>query len=151
MHLAARFQLLSMVVATLLCSGNLCLAQSSSAFTCLSYEPAVVKIAGTLERKTFPGPPNYESVAKGDQAETYWFVELHSSMCVAEDKAEPDLNAAQTGVTEIQLVLKPEVYKSYKGLLGGEVIVTGTLFGAITAHHHTPVLLTASSLEAAHH
>ena len=143
--------MLSLAVGTLLCSGNLCGQDSNFPSACLSYEPTVVKIAGTLTRKTFPGPPNYESVRRGDRAETYWFVELHAPVCVTEDKADPDLNPSQDRVGKIQLVLDPDAYKTYKGLVDGEVVATGSLFGAHTGHHHTPVLLTTKFIEATHH
>ncbi len=34
---------------------------------CLSYEPTEVRLTGTISRKTFPGPPNYQSIRKGDK------------------------------------------------------------------------------------
>ena len=37
---------------------------------CLKYEPEIVEVAGVLETKTFPGPPNYESIEAGDRPET---------------------------------------------------------------------------------
>jgi hypothetical protein len=43
---------------------------------CLAYEPAVVQLIGTISKKTFPGPPNYESIKKGDKPETYWVLDL---------------------------------------------------------------------------
>jgi hypothetical protein len=108
-----------------------------------------VKITGTLTRKTFPGPPNYESVRKGDRAEMYWLVELRSPACVLEDKVSPDLNPSQDQIREVQLVLESAMYKTYSGLIGRRVVAQGTLFGAHTGHHHTPVLLTVESIEAA--
>src|ERR1700677_3300969 len=122
--------------------------QIATSAPCLSYEPAVVKIAGSLERKTVPGPPNYESVRNGDRPETYWFVKLSRPVCVGEDEKEPDLNPAKKGVGSIQLVLAPDAYAVYKELVGKRVVASGNLFGAITAHHHTPVLLTVRTLSA---
>jgi hypothetical protein len=31
---------------------------------CLSYEPTLVPLTGTIIRRTLPGPPNYKSVAR---------------------------------------------------------------------------------------
>jgi hypothetical protein len=143
--------MLSLVVGMFLCFGYLCVAQGTSTSTCLSYAPEVVMVVGTLTPKTFPGPPNYESIRNGDRAETDWLVELHSPVCVTEDKADPDLNPSQDRVIEMQLVLDPAAYKTYKRLIGRDVIVSGTLFGAHTGHHHTPVLVTVKSIEIAHH
>jgi hypothetical protein len=141
--------MVSVVVGTLLCSGALFAQQKASSPGCLSYEPAVVTISGTLTRRIFAGPPNYESVRKGDRAETSWLIELHSPVCVFEDKTDPDLNPPQDRVSEMQLVLTPEEYQSYKEMVGKEVIAKGTLFGAHTGHHHTPVLMTTKSIELA--
>ncbi len=121
--------------------------QSTTRSQCLSYEPAVVTLSGTLVRKTFPGPPNYESVKKGDRPETSWLLDLPESVCVNEDKTDPDLNPKQSGIHEIQLVLQTEQYQQHKGMVGRKVLATGTLFGKHTGHHHTPVLLTIRKLD----
>jgi hypothetical protein len=122
-------------------------AQSTMSSACLAYGPAITVVSGTLARKSFPGQPNYENVHKGDAKETYWFVELLKPICVYEDKNEPDLNPLQKGVHSIQLVLSPRDYDLYKGLVGKPVLATGKLFGAISGHHHTPVLLATSSMK----
>jgi hypothetical protein len=44
--------------------------------------------------------------------------------------------------------LAPDAYAAYKELVGKRVVASGTLFGAITGHHHTPVLLTVRTLSA---
>jgi len=124
-----------------------CFAQTKSGQACLSYEPTVVKLQGTLARKTYPGPPNYEDVRKGDRPESSWFVVLSHPVCVDEDKESPDLNPAHQNIRSVQLVLTQEAYKKYKGLIGKRVIATGTLFGEHTGHHHTPVLLIVGRME----
>ena len=123
------------------------MGQSPTQSQCLSYEPAVVTLSGTLVSKTFPGPPNYESVKKGDRPETSWFLDLPESVCVNESETEPDLNPKQSGIHEIQLVLQPEQYQRHKGMVGRKVLATGTLFGEHTGHHDTPVLLTVRTLD----
>jgi uncharacterized protein DUF4431 len=116
---------------------------------CIQYEPAVVKLSGTLVRQTFPGPPGYESIPEGDQAESFWLIKLASPICVAQDKADPLINTAKRNVRRVQLVVNEKMYKQYRKLVGRKVVATGTLFGEHTGHHHTPVLLTVSKLEAA--
>ena len=137
----------TVIAVTLLIWAPISLGQSPRQSHCLSYDPALVTLSGTLARKTFPGPPNYESVKKGDKPETSWFLDLPSSICVSEDQAQPGLNPRQSGIREIQLVLTPEQYQRDKGMVGSKVVATGTLFGEHTAHHHTPVLLTVQTLE----
>lgn len=116
---------------------------------CLQFEPAVSSISGTLERKTYPGPPNYEDVKKGDRAETGWYVRLADPICVA-GKPDDDLNIRDVaGVRLIQLVLVHDEYKTHAQLVGKKVKATGTLFTGHTGHHHTPVLLTVTRLNRA--
>jgi Domain of unknown function (DUF4431) len=37
-------------------------------------------------------------------------------------------------------------YQNYKDVVAKNVVATGTLFGSISAHHHTRVLLTVKKL-----
>ena len=120
--------------------------QTKAEVTCLSYEPSVVKLEGTLTKKNLPGPPNYESVPKGDRPETYWMLNLERPVCVDQDPTDADVHGAQKNVRIVQLVVDPKVYQANAGLIGTRVIVTGRLFGAITGHHHTPVLLTVATI-----
>jgi Domain of unknown function (DUF4431) len=122
--------------------------KAASALRCLTYEPSVVKLTGTLVRRTFPGPPNYEDIRHGDRAETYWFIQLSRPVCVAEDREQSGLNPAKKDIRLVQLVVDDRMYKQYKGLVGTQIIAAGTLFGEHTGHHHTPVLLKVTGLAA---
>ncbi|HEV7376730.1 MAG TPA: DUF4431 domain-containing protein [Pyrinomonadaceae bacterium] len=115
-----------------------------SAQECLSYNVAGVQLTGTISRKTFPGPPNYESVRRGDKPETYWILHLARPICTT---AGVD-NDAESNVTEIQLILTPKQYALYKKFVGARarVRVTGKLLHAISGHHHTQVLLELASM-----
>ena len=106
---------------------------------CLPYEPASATLTGTISKKTFPGPPNYERVRKGDKPETYWVLHLSSPICT---QAGGD-NQAERGVTDVQLILTRKQYSLYKRFVGRKTRVTvrGKLSHAITGHHHTPVLM----------
>jgi len=105
---------------------------------CVSYEPDQVVLTGTIRRHTFPGPPNFESIAKGDRPETYWLLHLEQPICVSASSQWE----AEAGVSDVQLIIT----KYDKTLVGRKVVATGTLFQAHTGHHHTPVLLTVSSI-----
>ncbi len=114
---------------------------------CLSYEPSVVQLSGTIIRKTFPGPPNYESIERGDKAEVLWLLVLSQPICMEEDIKEPSLSPAQKDIRKIQLVFRDAAaYETHKKLVGKIVVAKGTLFGAHTGHHHTPLLLTVTTL-----
>ena len=107
---------------------------------CLSYDPATVTLRGKLRRSTFAGPPNYESIKKGDAPETYWILHLTRPICVSGD--EPEKN-----VSDIQLFLSEEQYARHKDLPGKRVIVSGKLWHASTGHHHTSVLLNVAEIK----
>jgi hypothetical protein len=111
----------------------------AAAEDCLSYDTDSVQLMGTISRKTFPGPPNYESIRKGDKPETYWVLHLSSPICT---KASGD-DDAETGVADLQLVLTQKQYALYRKFMGrrARVSVRGKLSHAITGHHHTPVLM----------
>jgi hypothetical protein len=108
---------------------------------CLSYAGRA-RVEGMLERKLFPGPPEYESIAAGDAPEIVWLIKLDAPVCVAADSTDRSgINAAVARASAIQLVLTDEQYKVYARWVGTHIVLTGKLFGAITAHHRTPVLM----------
>lgn len=119
----------------------LSLAASGAQAACLPYDGRHV-LEGRLIRHTYPGPPNFESIADGDRKETYWLLKLRRPICVAASPHNADgLKGGAKDVTAVQLVVAPRDYKRHRRLIGQEVIATGTFFSAITAHHHTPILL----------
>lgn len=107
---------------------------------CLSYGPDTVRLAGTLRRLTFPGPPNFEDVAKGDEPETGFYVEPTVPICAAGGR-DAELGESHAGVRQVQLVLDPAGYAALGPYVGRHVALRGTLFPSHTAHHHAPVLL----------
>ena len=122
--------------------------RSDAGERCLSFEPTVESIVGTLVRKTFAGPPNYESVKAGDEAETGWYISLARPLCFSRTQSNESQIEDVAGVTLVQLVLTHGEYKSHARLVGKTVKATGTFFAAQTGHHHTAVLLQVASLEA---
>jgi Domain of unknown function (DUF4431) len=122
---------------------------TGTARPCLSFEPAVESINGRLVRKTFAGPPNYESVKAGDQAETGWYVALAQPVCFTGTPGDEANGKDVAEVKLVQLVLTQDEYKTHAALVGKNVKVTGTFFAWQTGHHHTPVLLHVTTLERA--
>jgi hypothetical protein len=92
-------------------------------------------------------PSQARRTSAKDRAETYWLLVLSSPICVNEGKLDPDLDPQLHDVRSVQLVLQTEMYAKYRSLVGGAVRVQGTLFGAHTGRHHTPVLITAKSIQ----
>jgi hypothetical protein len=114
---------------------------------CLSYEPAVVRLRGTITPKTFPGRPNYESVEKGDEPENVWILNADIPLCTNKDSSDPN-NLSEANIRELELVfLGNQDYDTYRLMLGKTVDVTGSLFHAYTAHHHTTILLEVKDME----
>ena len=105
---------------------------------CMAPQPAVVRLTGVLERVTFAGPPNYESVAKGDAAETYFVLRLPESVCI------DDPSQGRVSATKVQLLLDRGQYSRYRGQVGKRVTLSGVLWPAETGHHHTPLMFTPS-------
>ena len=119
----------------------LTISASATAGQCLTYRGDVT-LRGTLSRHTFPEQPNYESITKGDAAATYFFISPRQPFCVA--LGDPKNNEpAESRVESVQLVFAPgEIgYKSLRPNLGKKVECHGSLYHAISGHHHTPVLL----------
>ena len=110
------------------------------------YKYKNTEIKGILYRQTFPGAPNYESVASGDMAETYFLLKLPHAKCVADVKGGKQLQENFDSVTDIQLVLTGQsTYNSLRLSIGKPITCTGNLFSAVTGHHHTKVLLSEAT------
>jgi hypothetical protein len=140
-----------LIVTVLAGTVSIAIASSGSAGRapgeCLLYEPQIVSLAGTLRRKTFPGRPNYESVARGDEAETGFYLHLRHPVCTAgEGKDWPDRYPVE-GVKIVQLVLDSAGYETLRPRLDHQVTLRGTLFAAHTGHHHAALLLKVVSEE----
>ena len=128
-------------------------AQPAKPARCLDYQPSVVRLSGTLVTATYPGPPNFESFARGDRPDTFTFLVLSRPICVEADLRDPDMNPAEKSLARIQLVFTgiddpgdPDIGKKAAKLIGKRVIVTGSLFGAENPGQHTPALLIVAAL-----
>ena len=106
---------------------------------CLRYEPDTVGVTGTLARHMYYGAPGYGEDPKHDEKEVGFYLDLARPICMA--SGGDDVNVAKTGIARIQLVLDEKGYARLRPFLGKRITLRGTLFGAITGHHHTPVLL----------
>jgi len=104
---------------------------------CLKSEPETVILSGKLERRTYPGSPNFENVNQGDEPETGFYLLLKNPVCYAGDEeSDPKQN-----VSLVQLVLDQKNYDKLQPYLGKSIKLKGSLFGKHTGHHHAPILL----------
>src|SRR5437763_459337 len=101
----------------------------SQSHDCLSYERSVTTLNGVIDRKTFAGPPNYESIKDGDEPETYWILHVNKPICVQGNGGANDDPDAQPedNVSRLQMNLDEEQYAQYKDLVGKQVSITGKL------------------------
>lgn len=111
---------------------------------CLSYGPQVV-VSGQLARKTFPGRPNYESVAKGDEPETGFYLTLDNPVCTIGD-SDNATTAPLKNVRQVQLLLDESTYTMLRPLISKHLKLRGQLISGHTGHHHAPLLLDDVSL-----
>ena len=109
----------------------------------LHYEPERVTLTGKLVYRTFYGPPNYGEDPKTDSRETQPVLILDSAVDV--NTGNDPADETERSVGRITLVVQHTV----KDFVGKRMVVEGTLFHAITGHHHTKVLMTVSSIKKA--
>lgn len=121
--------------------GLLSIAPSTRAteYSCLQYGP--VELVGTLVRQTYAGPPDYESVTKGDAPQVIWLLQLEQRVCVAANSRYP----REPTQIEVELALTDDQYRQYRRLLGRKVVATGELIHG-GANYQKSLVLTASEL-----
>ena len=107
--------------------------------SCLPFEPDTISLTGSLERRTYPGLPNYESIARGDEPETGWYLRLTKPLCVTGNISQ--FNAAMAGILLVQLDASRGELRQFPRLRGRRVTVRGSLFEPGTVHWHARVVL----------
>jgi len=119
--------------------------------SCLHYGPAAVTLEGSLVRRAYAGPPNYESVRQGDQPDTALILSIPKPICVAPDSASDDSDKQlETGVHELQLAIGTDsVWAQLRAARSSRLRVTGELFHGISGHHRTRVLMWVIQIRAA--
>lgn len=108
---------------------------------CFVGESDDTTLTGVLERVTFPGPPNYESIKSGDQPETYFVLRLAKPVCFEES------DGSVISAKRLQLFLDANQFSQYRPHLGRTIKLTGQLWAAETGHHHTPLMFTPEARE----
>lgn len=99
-----------------------------------------VKLTGTVKQKTFPGRPDFTSVANGDEPITHLVLELNKPVCL-EGTSMEDEPFKLTGLKEIQLVFSETESLRNMRLAGKKITVTGKMFVGVSAWHFTKALL----------
>jgi hypothetical protein len=107
----------------------------------------VVQVKGRLLVQTFPGRPNFESVAKGDEAERTYVVKLPKPICLDDDDqfADPAKRFDTVHVSTTMTDLWPKL----RAALGRSVVVSGEGLASFNGHHHAPLVVFAKHVETA--
>ena len=111
------------------------------------FEPKIVELEGTIRTLKFPGPPNYESIKNGDADESGAYLILKNPIDVKlVPKIQIGNDEPENNVKFIQLAVSNDNdWKKVKE--GNYVHVTGTLFHALTGHHHARILLLINKIK----
>jgi hypothetical protein len=120
-----------------------------SAAECVIENDEVV-VAGSLSRETFAGPPNYESVDRGDKAETVWILTLREPLVLCPLAAENGNSHTLGSINRFQLVIFEEQQRGLRqALIARYASVRGKVFLRHTGHHHTAALIEVAELRPA--
>lgn len=117
-----------------------------------TYGPSVVELTGTLDLQTFPGSPNYESIASGDEIERHFYLKLDRPIDVLPKGENSGIENAEEerNVKIIQLSISGEddrLWVRFRKLgEGGRVKIQGTLFHRFNGHHHSRVLMAVNKV-----
>jgi len=108
---------------------------------CLAPGGESVTLEGRVTLRTFPGPPFFASVARGDAAEREFMLLLDEPLCVAAP-------AAHAGLRELHVLLSGNIELQALSNLERRVWLSGQLISGSSRRHRTPVLLRAHRLGA---
>jgi hypothetical protein len=120
--------------------GRSCGLAIEHAKPCFSLEPAQVSLEGNIREEEFT-----DTDQPSNQPEVCWILHLPKPVCVG--KGDDEFLDDDVVIEEIQLALEPKQYDAYQNLLNSFVKLSGNLFAAHTAHHHTKILLSVKRLE----
>ncbi len=133
--------LLLLSFVTLSAAGAHAPARPGLADSCYHYRPASVALTGRLIRRTLPGPPNYQSIARGDRPQVVDLLILDAPICtIADYKDSPNTDAFQ-GQDTIQVRRAESTSRDVRRLSGHRVVVTGTLAEWALGPDRTPVVI----------
>src|SRR5260221_11539209 len=125
----------------LVAAGAQPLARPGVVDSCYHYRPAPVSLTGRLIQRTVPGPPNYQSFARGDRPQVVDLLILDAPICTIPDyKDSPNTDAFQ-GQDTIQVRRAESTWREVRRLSGQHVVVKGTLAEWALGPDRTPVVI----------
>ena len=116
----------------------------------LRFDPATVELIGTVETQTFPGPPSYESIDRGDEIERGWYLRLKEAVTVEANSPTTDLGwKTEKHVRVLHMAVDWQRIPEKRLAVGKVVRVKGKLFNRQNGHHHSRVLIDVGELREA--
>jgi hypothetical protein len=138
--------LLSVTFAFLVVGGTP--ATPAAADSCYHYRPVPVSLTGRLVQRRLPGPPHYDSFARGDRPVMVDFLILDAPICtIADYKADSPNSDAFQGQDTIQVRRAESTWRDVRRLMGSRVVVTGTLSEWALGPDRTPVVLDPTTVQ----
>lgn len=110
-------------------------------------EGQLVRLRGKVWREMFPGPPNYESIDNGDQAQPYWILNTESPIEILGKSLEDEKPYSAGSSARFQLMLDPSFYSNRAHTVFSDAWVEGTVMIGHTGHHKTKALINVQKLE----
>jgi hypothetical protein len=104
---------------------------------CAPYDIEGVVLSGTVELRSFFGPPNYGENPETDAKEVQALLKLDHALCTLESEEREE----QAERNQRLVTLVPMGGFSLKQYAGKHVSVKGSLYHADNGHHRTPVLI----------
>src|SRR5256885_4149384 len=101
-------------------------AAPAAADTCYHYRPAPVSLTGRLVQRRMPGPPHYDSFARGDRPVMVDFLILDAPICTIADYNDSPNSDAFQGQDTIQVRRAESTRRDVGRPMGSPVVVTGT-------------------------
>lgn len=110
-------------------------------------EGQLVRLRGKVWREMFPGPPNYESIDNGDQAQPYWILNTDSSIEILGKSPEDETPYTVGSSTRFQLMLDPSFYSNRAHTVFSDAWIEGRVMIGHSGHHKTKALIDVQKLE----
>jgi len=122
------------------------LALNAGATPCLSYSLDPKELSGVVEKRVFPGPPNYQNIGQGDRPHEVLILKLAAPICMDGRTALGPMDVDVSDVRELQLIFPPELWEQSRGLVGHQHSFHGSLMHRQNAQHYTTVVLVVASI-----
>ena len=106
--------------------------------------PALITVRGRLTLRHVPGPPDFESIQRGDEDRPTLILLLPDGICV--DDGGDFADASERFATAHVWSLDPAVRRTLQHNIGRQVMITGRAYARNNALHSAPLVLEATAL-----